>query len=65
MLEYSRGWNNQGIFVSFNKLERGGRGGHNKITLGEDRKSILKKVGRGHVMKIKWKGGYLSLYINP
>ena len=38
-----------GIFLNFHKL-----GGHNKRTLGEDRKSTLKIEGG---VKIKWRGG--------
>ena len=45
-----------GIFLNFHKLED-----HNKITLGEDRKSTLEMRG----VKIKWRGGYLFLYIKP
>ena len=52
-----------GIFVNFNKLEGGS---HNKITLEVDLKSILKKVGGGgQGLKVKWRGGYLSLCISP
>ena len=37
----------------------GKRDGHNKIALGENRKSTFKMVGGG--AKIKWRGRYLFL----
>ena len=49
VLNFSRGWNRQGggYFSKFSYTWAGGGEGHNKITLGKDRKSTLKMVGEG------------------
>ena len=64
VLNCSRGWNKQGggIFQNSHKL-----GGHNKLTLAEDRKSTLKMgdEGGGGGVKTKWRGRYLFVTHPP